>query len=72
MSLLHFHRILIATAILFCAGYAAWELAAGVRGGGAGAFVMGAVFGVLAVGLTVYLVRLRRFLGYDEEGPSAR
>ena len=26
MSLVHFHRFLIATAIVFCLGYGAWEL----------------------------------------------
>ena len=64
MSLVHFHRFLIATAIVFCLGYGAWELnAAADRAGG---FVQGTVFIVLGLGLTVYLRQLRRFLGYDE------
>ncbi len=72
MSLVGFHRFLIATAILFCGGYAARELTAAVRDGGTGTFVIGAVFAVLTVALVVYLARLRRFLGYDEGEPSAR
>ncbi len=72
MSLIHFHRFLIGTAILFCGGYAAREFAAAFRGAGMGAFVLGAVFAVLGAGLLVYLVHLRRFLGYDEGEISAR
>lgn len=71
MSLISFHRFLIAVAILFCGGYAARELTAAVRNGGAGAFVSGVVFAVLALGLLVYLIRLRSFLGYDGGEPSS-
>ncbi|MDT8369282.1 MAG: hypothetical protein RQ745_08750 [Longimicrobiales bacterium] len=72
MSLLAFHRFLIATAILFCGGYAVREITAALRGAGTGALVVGAVFALLTVALVVYLVRLRHFLGYDREEPSAR
>ena len=62
MSLVTFHRFLIATAIVFCLGYGAWEL-----NGAAGAgFVQGTVFIVLGVALAAYLRHLARFLGYDE------
>ena len=63
MSLVSFHRFLIATAIVFCLGYGAWELNAADRAGG---FVQGTVFIVLGLALVVYLRHLGRFLGYDE------
>ncbi len=70
MSLIHFHRFLIGTGIVFCAGYAAWEFNAAATGGGAAAFALGAIFAVLAVGLIVYLRNLRRILGYERSfGP---
>ena len=64
MSLVSFHRLLIATAIVFCLGYGAWELNAAADG--AGGFIQGTVFIVLGLALAVYLRQLARFLGYDE------
>ena len=64
MSLVSFHRFLIATAIVFCLGYGAWELNADADG--AGGFIQGTVFIVLGLALAVYLRQLARFLGYDE------
>lgn len=64
MSLVHFHRFLIATAIVFCLGYGAWELNAAAVG--TGGLIQGTVFIVLGLGLGVYLRHLGRFLGYDE------
>jgi hypothetical protein len=64
MSLVDFHRFLIATAIVFCLGYGAWELNAAAVG--AGGLIQGTVFIVLGLGLCVYLRHLGRFLGYDE------
>jgi hypothetical protein len=67
MSLVSFHRFLIATAIVFCLGFGAWEVRAYVLGGaGPGALALGALFGVLGAGLAVYLVRLRSILKLDE------
>ncbi len=66
MSLIGFHRVLIAAAILFCAGYGAYELLAFIRGGGNGSLVMSGVFFVLAAGLSYYLWHLNRFLGVEE------
>jgi hypothetical protein len=57
-----FHRFLITTAILFCAGFAAWAFAA-YRAGGTGrdlAFAIG--FAVAAAVLGYYLKNLNRFL----------
>ena len=66
MSLVSFHRGLIATAIVFCGGFAMWEFKDAMNGGGAPAFVIGAVFVLLTLGLGVYLKRLAHFLGYDQ------
>ena len=55
MSLIWFHRLLIAFAIVFCFTYAVWEL---VRGG----VLLGVVFLVLGIGLCVYLRNLAKVL----------
>lgn len=68
LSLIVFHRVLIGTAILFCFGYAGWELMTFWVRGGTGSLVLGVVFVVLGVGLVVYLARLRSILGYEEPG----
>ena len=51
-----FHRILITTGIVFCAGFAVWSLLRDQT-------VLGIGFGVLGVGLIYYLRHLRRFIG---------
>ncbi len=66
MSLIAFHRFLIAAAILFCAGYGGYELVRFVWVSGAGSLVLGAVFLILAATLSYYLWRLNRFLGYED------
>lgn len=67
MSLVSFHRFLIATAILFCLGFGAWEVRAYVVGGaGAGALALGALFGLLGAALGLYLLRLRSFLKLED------
>lgn len=71
MSLISFHRFLIATAIAFCFGFAAWELMTWWVGRVAGALVLGVTFVVLGGLLSYYLVRLRRFLG-DDSGRLGR
>lgn len=62
MSLINFHRLLITSAIVFCYGFAGWELLAYSRGGGTAALLIGIAFAVGGVLLTVYLVHLRRVL----------
>ena len=66
MSLIAFHRFLIAAAILFCLGFGLWELLKARDGGGVGALALALIFTLLGIGLIVYLVHLGRFLGYDE------
>ena len=65
MSLISFHRFLIATAILFCFGFAIWELMTWWVGGESGDLMLGGTFIALGGVLTYYLVRLRHFLGVD-------
>lgn len=58
-----FHRFLIGTAILFCAGFSVWALIAFRAGGGAMTLVLGVTFAVGTLALSYYLKNLRRFLG---------
>lgn len=70
MSLIRFHRFLIATAVVFCFGYGAWEIRSAVGGAGEFALFMGSVFIILGFALAVYLRYLARFLGYDSRGST--
>jgi hypothetical protein len=65
MSLIAFHRFLIATGIVFCFGFAIWELMTWWVGRAPGALILGLTFVALGVLLAFYLARLRRFLGVD-------
>ncbi len=65
-SLIPFHRVLISAGILFCGGFAIWTFAAAADSEGAGLWVLGGVFAVLAVVLAVYLWNLKRILGIEE------
>lgn len=68
MSLIDFHRFLIVCGILFCGGYAGWEVRSFLRGdAGAGTLLLVAVFAGLAALLGAYLWQLNRWLGYGEE-----
>lgn len=57
-----FHRFLIGTAILFCAGFAAWAFRESARTGELSLLVLGVGFAIGVVALTWYLKNLRRFL----------
>jgi hypothetical protein len=61
--MIHFHRVLIATAILFCGGFAAWSFSAWQARGEAVSLVLFVSFLVAAGALAYYLRHLRRFLG---------
>jgi hypothetical protein len=71
-SLIPFHRVLIATAIVFCAGLSWWMFSMRGEAGSTPYALLGVIFAILAVGLAVYLWNLRRVLGYrdrrDERG----
>jgi hypothetical protein len=51
-----FHKLLIGTGVIFCAGFAAWSV-------WRGALLLGIGFAGLAAGLAYYLINLKRFLG---------
>jgi len=68
MSLLQFHRLLIAFGILFCLGYAGWEVRALLQDGSIASLALAMVFGGLAFILSVYLWQLNRWLGYGDGG----
>lgn len=72
MSLLAFHRFLIAAAIAFCLGFAVWEFWAWAGTRDTGTLVLGILFVGLGAGLALYLRRLRRFLGYERGEPPTR
>jgi hypothetical protein len=63
MSLVPFHRLLIAVAIIFCAGFAAWELRAFLNDGEVIDLALAIAFAAAAAGFGYYLRHLRRFLG---------
>lgn len=72
MSLIGFHRFLIFCGILFCLGYAGWEVRSFLETGSAATLMLVVAFGTLALLLSTYLWHLNRWLGYEEEGPPDR
>ncbi len=58
-----FHRLLISTAIVFCAGFAVWAWWSWRGSGETGTLAMALAFAVAAAALTYYLRHLNRFLG---------
>ena len=66
MSLINFHRVLIAVAILFCAGYGMYELVGFNQSGETGSLLLAGFFLAVSVGLAYYLWHLKRILGVDE------
>ncbi len=66
MSLVNFHRVLIAIAILFCGSYGVYELVEFTENGETGSLLISGFFLVATVGLAYYLRHLKRILGVDE------
>ncbi len=58
-----FHRFLIGTAILFCAGFSLWAFLAYRADGGAIALILAISFALATLALSYYLKNLKRFLG---------
>ncbi len=58
-----FHRVLISTAIVFCAGFAVWGWREWRHTGTAWDLASAVAFALFAVGFAVYLTQLKRFLG---------
>ena len=63
MSLMSFHRFLISTSVIFCLGFALWELAQFRAEGSILALIVGIAFGVAGFCLVYYVSNLERFLG---------
>jgi uncharacterized membrane protein len=61
--MIHFHRVLISTAILFCAGFSFWSLAAFGATGEPVSLVLFITFLLATGALSYYLLNLRKFLG---------
>jgi uncharacterized membrane protein YeiB len=62
LNLILFHRLLIATAIVFCAMFSAWELGTYFRTDSTNHLVITIVFAILTMALSWYLKRLARVL----------
>ena len=58
-----FHRLLISTAVVFCAGFALWSVWNFRQTGSLGALAGALAFGAATVALIYYLRHLKRFLG---------
>jgi hypothetical protein len=65
-SLIPFHRVLITTAIVLCAGLSWWMFSMRGRDDETPFVLLGVVFAILAVALGVYLWNLRKVLGYRD------
>ena len=72
MSLISFHRFLIVSGIVFCFGFAAWELMTWWVGRTQNSLILGIVFILLGGGLIFYLSRLKTFLGISDSANGAR
>ncbi len=58
-----FHRLLIGTAIVFCAGFSIWSVLSFTANGSVPVLVLGILFALATAALSYYLAHLRRFLG---------
>jgi len=67
LNLILFHRLLIATGIIFCATFAAWMFGQYVREASTSKLILAIVFALLAVALGWYLKRLTRILNLPDE-----
>ena len=65
MNLLPFHRLLIATAIAFCLGFALWLLVH--EPPSLFDAILAVAFVIAGAALSYYLFRLRHFLGLDKD-----
>lgn len=66
MSLIGFHKVLIATGIVFCAVFGGWQLLRFLRDGGTASLIAGMASALAAAGLGTYLALLERFLEPEE------
>lgn len=61
--MINFHKVLIVTAIAFCAFFSVWGWGVYRQTGTTWSLASSLAFGVFAVAFVVYLRFLRRFLG---------
>lgn len=61
--MISFHRFLIGTAIVFCAGFSLWAFLAYRADGGIVPLVLAVSFAIATFALAYYLKNLKRFLG---------
>lgn len=66
MSLIGFHKVLIASGILFCLGFGGWRLAAFLRDGAGADLLVVTASALAAAGLGVYLAKLDEILDRRE------
>lgn len=66
MSLIFFHRVLIGSAVVFFAGFAAWELFRYYSGRAFLDLALGLLFALVAGLLLLYLLQLKRVLNLPE------
>jgi hypothetical protein len=67
MSLIPFHRLLIAAAIIFCAGFAVWAFFAFLDDNRLLDLGLAIAFGAAAIVLGYYLKNLARFLNLSPD-----
>ncbi|HEY2807092.1 MAG TPA: hypothetical protein VGI92_14630 [Gemmatimonadales bacterium] len=60
--MINFHRLLITTAIMFCAAFAVWMFRSWQGTHAVLDIAASVIFALLAVGLSIYLANLNRFL----------
>lgn len=72
MNIFSVHRFLIGAAIVLCLGFGVWELKVAVERGGASAYLLGAIFSGVGIGLILYLRSFGRILASHEERAEER
>ncbi len=65
VSLLTFHRALIVAAIVFCFGFAIYQVLG--TSPGAGSPWIAVTFSAIGLGFVVYLLRMQQVLGYGRD-----
>ncbi len=70
MSLIAFHRFLIAAGILFCLGFSGYQLARYADTASGADLLLALIFVTLGLALAYYLSRLAFFLGGGDKSPD--
>ena len=67
LSLMNFHRVLIASSILFCWGFGIYEIVRFTTNAETNSVMLGILFVILGCGMLYYLIHLNRFLGRSNQ-----